>query len=370
MKIGVLSTCENYAWAGTEEVWFQFAKHALKMGHAVVLGAHANVCDTEQVMQLRTAGLQVASRNPKRPFRIYMAKERVWPQMKQLLNCDIVIINSGSLYDTLNLPWISQFLRRLAAANIRLIFFCHFCADSLPATAYDIERINEFVAQIDKWIFVSEHNRRLAERQLATTFKDSSIVMNGPRLIREAALPWPDEPVTFGCVARLESRWKGQDVLLHCLSDLNWKQREWILNIYGSGPDEVYIRRLVRHYELDNRVKLKGYVRDMESVWRECHAMVLASFGEGTPLAVLEAMMCGRPTITTDVGGNLEILDDGKTGYIASCATPRSFGSTLERAWQDHEHWQTMGLNANKAARQLANEQPEKKLLDLVVACQ
>jgi len=139
------------------------------------------------------------------------------------------------------------------------------------------------------------------------------------------------------------------------------------LNIYGSGPDEDYVRRLIQHYDLSGTVTMKGYVRDMQQVWAECHAMALASHGEGTPLAVLEAMMCGRITITTDVGGNLEVLDDGLTGFVADAATPRSFLSTLNRAIQRKADWQTMGAAAHKAAVDLANADPAGRLLSLVL---
>lgn len=366
MKIGILSTCEKYSWAGTEEVWYQFAKHALTKGHQVVLGAHELVCGSTQVTELAAKGLDVAARKPRSPIRLYLLKENFWPEMTLLQSCDVVLINSGSLFDALNLPWINRFVRRLSNQAVKLIFFCHFCAESLPATDHSQVAIQEFVECIDSWVFVSEHNRQLAQRQLALNFKNSSVVMNGPRLNLDEPLPWPSGSTTFGCVARLETRWKGHDVLLKCLSGPHWQARDWKLNIYGSGPDEAYIRRLIDHFELQDRVQMPGYVRDIEQVWSECHAMVLASHGEGTPLAVLEAMMCGRPTFTTDVGGNLEILEPEVSGFIADCATPRSFGQTLERAWASRDHWQQMGIASYEKAKELASRNPAARLLKLV----
>ncbi len=214
---------------------------------------------------------------------------------------------------------------------------------------------------------MSEHNRKLAQRQLATHFDQTDVVMNGPRLKLPNPLPMPGTPMTFGCVARLETRWKGHDALLECLADPKWMDRAWHLNLYGSGPDEEHVRRLIDHYQLNDRVTMRGYVRDMQEVWRECHIKVLASHGEGTPLAVLEAMMCGRATITTDAGGNHEILRDGKTGFIADAATPRSFGNALERAWDCQDEWQGMGELAHADAKKLADADPAGQLLNLVI---
>jgi len=106
----------------------------------------------------------------------------------------------------------------------------------------------------------------------------------------------------------------------------------------------------------------------MTHVWKECHAKVLASHGEGTSLAVLEAMMCGRTVITTDVGGNREILEHDISGFIADAATPRCFGATLETAWAERDRWSEIGNSAFRAAQRLACADPAKALLNLIEA--
>lgn len=367
MRIGILSTCEHYEWAGTEEVWCHFARKAMQQGHEVVLGAHAKVAASKQVAELQSEGLKVCVRNPRRPIRLYLMKERWRSEMTPLLKSDVVVVNSGSLFDTLNLPWIGQFLLTLNAAKKPVVYFCHFCAESLPATSHDPQSVKAFLDCISRWVFVSKHNLNLAERQLASKLIDSHVVMNGPRLTLSEPLPFPEaSTLTFGCVARMEIRWKGHDVLLDCLSKENWRDRDWRLNLYGSGPDEKHIQKLIRHYNLESKVQMCGYVRNMKDVWSNCHAKVLASHGEGTPLAVLEAMMCGRPTITTDVGGNLEILNEGKTGFIADAASPRSFGQALERAWQQRQTWPEMGRQAHCVAKKLSDNDPAENLLKLI----
>jgi glycosyltransferase involved in cell wall biosynthesis len=366
MRIGILSTCEHYAWAGTEEVWYHFAKHALECGHEVVLGAHVKVANSSQAKELQSSGLQICSRNPRKPVRFYLLTERLRSQMKRLEACDVIVVNAGSLYDTLNLPWIGRTVTELARSGKRIVYFCHFCAESLPATNHSRKNISDFVSAVSEWVFVSEHNRHLAGRQLATRFQRSSVVMNGPRLQLDEPLAMPSGSVTFGCVARLETRWKGHDVLLECLAQPEWRSRDWQLNIYGSGPDEGYLRDLIRYYALNDHVQMRGYVREMKDVWKECHLKVLASHGEGTPLAVLEAMMCGRAVITTDVGGNREILQHDESGFIADAATPRCFSSMLETAWRAQDRWQDMGIAAFHSARRLALANPADKLLKLI----
>jgi glycosyltransferase involved in cell wall biosynthesis len=93
-------------------------------------------------------------------------------------------------------------------------------------------------------------------------------------------------------------------------------------------------------------VHLCGHVPDVAGIWSRNHLLVLPSRYEGLPLALIEAMWCGRPAVVTDVGGNAELLADNRTGFIARAATTESFEEALERAWQRCEEWREMGLAA------------------------
>ena len=365
MKIAILSTIENYTWAGTEEVWAQFATKALQQNHQVYLAADYKVARSQQVRDLSQQGLQVTVRKPFRPTKLYLLKERFWSDMQAIYRWqpDVLLINSGSLFDIINLPFLKRFCQKIDCAKV---FFCHFVAETLIPNNRD--RALEFLPLINAWVFVSQHNKALAERQLAYHFPESKVIVNSSRFQVEDSPQWSNtNKVNFGCVARMETLWKGQDVLLEVLSKPAWLARQWHLNLYGEGCDRKYIDNLISNYNLEQRVTCHGYVRDIKTAWQDNHLMVLPSRGEGTPLAVLEAMMCGRPTVTTDVGGNREILEDGATGFIADTATPYSFGKALERAWQQQERWQEMGFEARKKAQILTKSNPSQQLLDYLL---
>lgn len=364
MKIAIISTISQYEWAGTEEVWAQFAKVALAQGHAVHACIHWRVSHSTRIKALQEVGLEVSTRRPFRPTRLYLLKERVYGDMRSLeaFSPDLLLINSGSLFDILNIPALRQFCARI---QVPKLFFCHFVAEGF--VPYNREQVRELSRQMQGWIFVSEHNRQLAERQLAYQFNNAHVIVNGSRLKLEEPLSWPEGSLTqFACVARLDTQWKGQDVLLEVLSMPLWRDRNWHLNLYGVGPDTNYIHQLIKHYRLTEKVTCHGYIDDIKSVWQQNHLMVLASRGEGTPLAVLEAMMCGRPTVTTDVGGNREILVSGETGWIAEVATPNALGPILQEAWEERHRWPAIGQSAHRAACLQAQRNPEKQLLSYI----
>ena len=74
----------------------------------------------------------------------------------------------------------------------------------------------------------------------------------------------------------------------------------------------------------------------------------MPSIAEGTPLALIEAMICGRPSVVTNVGGNSAIVKDGITGFIAQAPTTALLDQALERAWMEKNNWSVMGNRAHE----------------------
>ncbi len=56
------------------------------------------------------------------------------------------------------------------------------------------------------------------------------------------------------------------------------------------------------------------------------------------PLVVVEAMLCARACIATKVGGNAELICDGKNGFLAKAATVEFINEALNRAWENGGH--------------------------------
>ena len=90
----------------------------------------------------------------------------------------------------------------------------------------------------------------------------------------------------------------------------------------------------------------------------------MPSIMEGMPLAVVEAMLCARPVLATDVGGIAEWIDDGSNGFIATCSSSRALHKGLLRMWQLKDNWEKIGLAAHKTAMQMHNPKAGEALLD------
>jgi glycosyltransferase involved in cell wall biosynthesis len=129
------------------------------------------------------------------------------------------------------------------------------------------------------------------------------------------------------------------------------------------------LRDLARHLAL-KKVDFPGFVSDVESIWKTHHALVLPSRTEGLPLALIEAMMCGRFGIVTNEGGTSEVVDEGRTGFIANAAKVDELDHAMERAWAMRAEWESIGKAAGRAVRTMVPLDPlasfTAKLLRLV----
>jgi len=203
--------------------------------------------------------------------------------------------------------------------------------------------------------FVSHANRRLFEKQLGCEVPNAEIVRNPLNVDIGVSLAWPvlnqATELRLACVARLHPPSKGQDILLEALADPAWANRSWRLTFYGEGPMRNSVERMVQNLGLESRVRFAGYVPSVENVWAENHVLVMPSRYEGLPLAMVEAMICARPVVATDVAGHSEIIDDGVTGFLADAPTASSVRRALDRLWARRLDLEAMGEASARSIR-------------------
>lgn len=116
------------------------------------------------------------------------------------------------------------------------------------------------------------------------------------------------------------------------------------------------------------RVRFAGHVPDVVGIWRDHHALLLLSRYEGLPLAMIEAMLCGRPCIVTNVAGNAEFITEGRTGFLAAYPSIDAVDDALNRAWQARGRWPAMGAEAARIVRQLVPPSPSRRMAELLLA--
>lgn len=115
--------------------------------------------------------------------------------------------------------------------------------------------------------------------------------------------------------------------------------------VVGDGETRPQIERLRLELGLERHVQLTGVRSDVARLLRAVDVFSLSSATvECFPMALLEAMACGRPAVCTAVGGVPEMIDDGVTGYLVPPRDPERLADRLVRVLSDPEAARRMGI--------------------------
>jgi teichuronic acid biosynthesis glycosyltransferase TuaC len=137
--------------------------------------------------------------------------------------------------------------------------------------------------------------------------------------------------------------------------------------IVGDGPEHSVIKNEVYSGKLNNKIHLVGNQRHSEvySWLSAADIFVLPTHYEGLPNAVLEAMACNLPVISTDVGGVPEIIDDGKNGILIRARDEDALSRAIEFLINNEETSKRMGiLGREKIEYEFSWERSAQKMID------
>lgn len=358
----------NITWGGSEDLWSAAAAAVASAGHRVTV--YKNELDRREpsVRRLQSVGCRLTelARLPLLPRKLYYALAMLtYPltlgyqallfYMKARLRRrpDLLVISQGGNHD----GWL--FARMAIKLKLPYVLISQKATDLYWPLDTRREAVKAGYANARWCFFVSRHNLRCTEEQIGVPLPRASVVRNPFKVKWAGELEWPgsDLGIRFACVGRLYPKEKGQDLLLRVLARERWRSRPVSLTLYGSGEQEQGLKEMAAFLGLKN-VRFGGFVNDVASIWAGHHALVLPSRAEGLPLVLVEAMLCGRVAIVTDVAGNVEMLDDERTGFIASAPTEDALDAAMERAWLRREEWPAIGCLAAAAARALVPVDP------------
>lgn len=155
-----------------------------------------------------------------------------------------------------------------------------------------------------------------------------------------------DRPVAIS-VARLSAE-KDFSTLLRSVPHVVAKVPDFRLVIVGGGPERERLERLRDELQLNDHVDLLGERTDVSELLRGAGFFVSSSLTEGISLTLLEAMAVGLPIVATSVGGNPEIVVDGKTGLLVPPKDPIGLADAIVSMCRKRDEWQQMGVEARE----------------------
>jgi glycosyltransferase involved in cell wall biosynthesis len=137
------------------------------------------------------------------------------------------------------------------------------------------------------------------------------------------------------CVARLSEQ-KGHSVLLDAAARLAAEGVAFELMLVGDGPLRGELERRIALDGLGGRVWVTGWLGapQVRDAILSSRALVLASFAEGLPIVLMEALALGRPVIATSIAGIPELVQPGINGWLAPAGSADALADAMRLALQ------------------------------------
>ena len=153
-------------------------------------------------------------------------------------------------------------------------------------------------------------------------------------------------PAANGSVVTVARLSPEKDVanLLRAIPSVLAKLPQARFEIAGDGPCRADLIALAGELGISDRVAFLGEIQDIPSLLARASLFVLPSQTEGISLTLLEAMARGLPIVTTQVGGNPEVVDHGVTGLLAPARNPDALANAVTTILSDPSLGQRMGL--------------------------
>lgn len=374
----ILFTTENTSWGGSELLWTKSVCELIKFGFEIYICVNKKldlpkrIIEAEEKQQIKvfkifndTLPLIKRVLNRVVPFKMRFKLKNKREEYIKRIKPDLLIINQGYNFNGVDVMIYAN------KHNIKYVTISHAVNEGMwPNLKLRNKMMIGFTNSVKNY-FVSDDNLAVTQSQIGSKIKNSEIVRNPFNVPYDLNIAYPiQSDYHLACVGRFDFFAKGQDVLLRVLDQNKWKQRNLIVNFYGSGSDEQNLKDLINLYEIKNAI-VHSHTNTLD-IWKQNQGLLLCSRFEGLPIVIVEAMLCKRFVITTNVSGNKELLTDNYTGFIAEAPRPEYVDDALERAWELRTHWENIGENARIEVLKRVPENPAlqfaEKLNQILIA--
>jgi glycosyltransferase involved in cell wall biosynthesis len=294
-----------------------------------------------------------------------------------------------------NLKKLTSDLDILHSADIWFPFTYEAVKTKIPTIVTEWETI-PFNAEVPPFAKMKKYNREHVKHFVAVTEKaKKALVTEGVSPDRISVIPagidcekfkpapknediakqfgFLKDTLTILYVARLVPE-KGIFDLLNAFSMLKKNFRNVFLLVVGSGTQQIkeQIAEIILDLKIGSQVKFIGGIKYsfMPNIHNLAEIFCLPSVAtkvweEQFGYALVEAMACGKPVVSTSTGSIPEIVKDGATGILVKQNDPDALRDALEELVLDAKKRKTLGMNgrewvlqrfeANKIAKQLAD---------------
>lgn len=183
--------------------------------------------------------------------------------------------------------------------------------------------------------------------------KTNTVVVSNTVHIPNYTVKWNDTKFQILFLGVLIKR-KGVEDLIRAVSLL--KENDKLGNLHfviaGTGAEEEHLKKLANEQQVEQWIEFAGWTDGAakEKYLKESQALVLPSYNEGLPIAVLEAISYGLPIIATDVGDMTAAVKNGQNGFLIQPGDIQGLSEKIVQLCSDKESYTKMSCESKKIA--------------------
>lgn len=147
------------------------------------------------------------------------------------------------------------------------------------------------------------------------------------------------------CVANLHVN-KGHKFLLEAFEKVFRRDKQIKLLLVGDGEEKENLKKQIENYKAKNNILFLGKRTDVPELLKISDIFVLPTMFEGMSNAILEAMACGLPIITTDIPENRELIKDKINGILVPVNNTNEIATSLNTLLNDKNLIEKLAKNA------------------------
>ena len=127
---------------------------------------------------------------------------------------------------------------------------------------------------------------------------------------------------------------KGWDLLLRVVEVLKARDSKLLLMLVGDGEDRKKITAEVQARGLTDNVRISGFVspETVRTFLSAADVYLVGSYSEGWSVAMLEALACGKPIVSTPVSGSHDMITEGLNGFVIDERDPSMYAAAVRCA--------------------------------------
>jgi len=176
------------------------------------------------------------------------------------------------------------------------------------------------------------------------------------------AQPKPDHVLEILCVGRLVPS-KGQLILLRACDILLSRGCHFRVRLVGDGPDRKHLEAFAEQEKIPVIFEGARSHDETRLLLAQADIFALASFAEGVPVALMEAMAMEVPCVSTVIAGIPELIRDGLDGLLVPASSAEVLAEALKRLIEDPLLRRSIGLAGRKRVHDLYNLRENVNLL-------